>query len=403
MLAFLAVIASFLQLGQTLEVRAPTKEALAQVQAEADLLQGFRNEDGQPIASDSGSLGLGSNPSASCDVSATGPVCFANRQRSLLPPAVTPGLVGHWSFDGSSAVDSSGNGNHGVTELLHGPSPAGSGHSALFRKNFLTIPNSAQFQLQDFSYSFWVYLLGDDTTAPASDSPRWCPLVRKGIHETATRQFASAPAVLHSRSTGRVRVSLTTSVAGTEDGEFVESNARVLPNRWMHITVVHKNAMKRLSLYVNGILDATATLHGMVVPNDFPLYVGGDPFTIDDCEHPMYIDELRIYSRAIMAHELEAEAAPALAGMGPSFTRLGCLSCPLRSAVESCPSGHHLCTSLELHTGGYQVARSLGWLGQGTHVWTHAAVVNAGAAEQNGAPSQQSQQMGLGICCSGRM
>jgi len=50
------------------------------------------------------------------------------------------------------------------------------------------------------------------------------------------------------------------------------------------------------------------------------------------------------------------------------------MSCPLEEAVRSCPKDRHICTALELHTGGYLVARSIGWLEGGMHVWTHTAV-----------------------------
>lgn len=410
---FLAAIlpCAYGTLRSGVSARLPTPEAMAQVQAEAALLQGFRPAEGGPPDAPHAALSLlagtaGTPGSAgTCDVAASGPICSSAQRRTVTPPSVAQGLVGHWTFDGPTALDASGNGNHGATELLHGPAPSGLGHSALFRRNFLTVPNSVQFQARDFSYSFWIYFLEDASTNTASKSPKFCPMIRKGISEVATRQFASFPAILHSRSSGRLRVSLTTSAGSVEDGEFIDSNARLTTNRWVHITVVHQSGVKKLSLYVNGILDATATTHGEAVPNEFPLYVGGDPFTVDQCEHPVYIDELRVYNRAILPHELDAEAAPALSGMGSSFARLGCIGCTLQTAVASCPRTHHVCTSLELHTGGYQVARAQGWVGVGTHIWTHAAVAGAAAAEQrgNGLPSAASTEYGLGMCCRGTL
>jgi len=355
-------------------------------------------------ASAEAQLGLGASLTGAptCDTDLSGPICFSRQQSTLLPNAVPQGLVGHWSFDSDMAVDSSGNGNHGVTELLHGPSPAGSGHSAVFMKTFMMVPNSAQLKLVDFTYSFWVYLLDDSTNPTASDSSAtWCPLIRKGIHMEQTQQFADAPALLFNHRTGHLRAEVTTAVDGTEDGEHADSNARLLPNRWMHVAMVHHSKQQSLLLYVNGILDAVVRTQGELVPNDYPLYVGGDAFTKEKCGFTVYIDELRIFNHAVPPHQLQAEAAPALGGTDPSFVRLGCMDCSLEEAAKGCPASRHICTSIELHTGGYQVARSVGWLAAGTHVWTHAAVTKGASAEMDAQGNNAAPSKGLGLCCEG--
>jgi len=330
-----------------------------------------------------------------CDVVSDGPICFSERKALLVPPAVPHGLIGHWSFDERSAFDSSGNMNHGGTEFYHGPSPAGSGHSAVFHKNFMMVPNSHAFQNEDFSYSFWVYLL--PYTGLADESPRWCPLLRKGVYVAQAQEFANAPAILFSFRTGHVRASITTNTSSRGDGEFVDSNARLVAGRWAHIAVVHHAKRGSLLIYMNGILDSTTRTRGKLVLNDYPLYIGGDPFTASQCEHMIFMDELRAYARAVSPHEIQAEAAPALGGLDPSFVHLGCLSCSLEEAIRSCPTGRAICSSLELHTGGYQVARSLGWLDAGTHVWTEAAVMKG---RQQASDSILGPPLkGLGLCC----
>jgi len=335
-----------------------------------------------------------------CGVSSSGPICFAQagRVQNLLPDAVPEFLVAHWDFNGDAAIDRSGSGNHGVTELVHGPSPGGSGHSAAFTKNFMMVPDSAQLKLPDFTYSFWVYLADDDVPSAAGPSATWCPLIRKGVHMPETQQFSNAPALLFNHRTGRLRAEVTTTMKEIEDGEHIDSNARLLPNRWLHIAMVHHTRTasdSSLLLYVNGILDSMLKTQGTPVMNDYPLYVGGDPFTQDQCGFTVYVDELRIYSHAVAPHQLQAEAAPALGGTDPSYVHLGCAQCSLEDAARRCPGNRHICTAMELHTGGYQVARSLGWLSSGTHVWTHAAVSKRAASQ----PAESST--GLGLCCEG--
>jgi len=140
------------------------------------------------------------------------------------------------------------------------------------------------------------------------------------------------------------------------------------------VALVRDDADKRTRLYVNGVLDASHVSKGSLKPVQEPLYVGGDPITRQACNLPMYIDELRVYSRVLDPDEIEAEAAPALGGVEPSFVRLACVDCPLELAHRLCPSDYHICSSLEMHMGGYQIAHSMGYLQPGTHVWTRSAV-----------------------------
>jgi hypothetical protein len=365
----------------------------------------FLQEEGGAEVQASSTASLTGTPQ--CDTILSDPICFASKQQGkqqvLLPNAVPNGLVGHWDFNSDQALDSSGNGNHAVTELVHGPSPAGNGHSGKFNNNFMMVPNTPMFKAQDFTYSFWIYLLDDETPKGLSSSATWCPLIRKGVHMLDTQQFANAPALLYSHRTGHLRAELTTSLRNTEGGEHVDSNARLLPNRWMHIAMVRHSSRSSLLLYVNGILDNAMTTQGTLVPNDYPLYVGGDPFTMNQCTFTVYMDELRVFTHAVPPHQLQAEAAPALGGIDPAYVRLGCLSCSLEEAARRCPKNRHVCTSIELHTGGYNVARSLGWLGAGTHVWTHAAVLKGAAQKMSAAgPDLTTDSLtGLSLCCEG--
>ena len=113
-----------------------------------------------------------------------------------------------------------------------------------------------------------------------------------------------------------------------------------------------------MKLYINGILDSIAPTEGFTMTNTHPLYLGGTPWHAEDCSVPMFMDHFRFYNRELKEAEIEAEASPALGGIEPSFVQLGCVNCPLEEAIEECIEGYHLCTSIELHTGGYQIARA---------------------------------------------
>jgi len=362
----------------------------------------------------------------SCDSNAAEAICFGdNKEQVLLPPALPDGIVGYWNFDDSLPVDISGNHFHGMGPVQAGPSFAGQGSSAHFlNSRLMEVRHQDKLSLQDFSYTFWLHLLDDPAV---HQGLRVCPIVRKGGAanklEDGEAPLPSAPAILLDRQTRHLHIEVGT--AGGPPGDLVDlgteafvSNARLARGRWYHIAVVRLDKQRRTRLYVNGILDASQRTKGFTaLNNSAPLYVGGDPAVRDQCNVPMYIDELKIYNRPLDHDEIQAEAAPSLAGVEPSFLRLACVDCPLVIAQQNCPDKYHICNSLELHMGGYQVARTLGWLQHGAHVWSHATSLNAqgqegpvvspsfgGGLSSTPAPAENAGQpseptLGLGLCC----
>ena len=119
---------------------------------------------------------------------------------------------------------------------------------------------------------------------------------------------------------------------------------------------------KKIKLFVNGILDAVNVTAGWNLPNEMPFYVGGTLWTLEDCHLPCYIDELKFYQKELTTPEIEAEASGSLGGIEPSFIQLGCVNCLLKEAATVCTDNYHLCSTIELHSHGYQVARAMGWV-----------------------------------------
>lgn len=342
----------------------------------------------------------------------------------LLPPALSEGLAGFWSFDEALALDVSGQGSHGVSSVTPGPAFAGQGSSAFFRRSFMLIDGAEKLALRDFSYTFWLYIVEH---AEHHSGPQFCPLLRKGLDgatEAGSSPSASSPAILFDRGSRRLRVEMATAVdGGPKEVEGFESNARLSTGRWYHVAVARLDGQRRTRLYVNGILDTSESTKGFTLANEEPLYVGSDPVALHQCDMPVYIDELKVHNRPLIPDEIQAEAATSLAGIEPAFVRLACIDCPLQTAMENCPDKYHICNSLELHMGGYQVARTLGWLDKKSHVWSHAPVSNTALQSGGGlgptsalqtahkkmhivslgpgmeAPSK-SEGLGLGICCA---
>ena len=102
------------------------------------------------------------------------------------------------------------------------------------------------------------------------------------------------------------------------------------------------------------------------------------------------IDEIRLYKKSLSEDYIQAEASPSLGGIEPNFLSIGCLNCSLEEANSKCNEGYKLCTSLELHTGGYHIAKSLGLINSETYIWTHNSL-----DDENKNPYKK----GLGLCC----
>jgi len=166
------------------------------------------------------------------------------------------------------------------------------------------------------------------------------------------------------------------------------SNAKIANQRWLHVSVV--KAASKLKLYVNGILDAQVMLKNDMEVNQGNLFVGNVPWLKEQCNFPFLIDEMRYYDTIVPEYLIQAEASPALGGIEPGLIMFGCSNCALKDASTSCVDGYHVCTSIELHTGGYQVARAMGWLDWNTHIWSHGAMNN---------PGDFSNLKGLALCC----
>jgi len=180
----------------------------------------------------------------------------------------------------------------------------------------------------------------------------------------------------------------TTADQTYPEGEYLISNSIIPYERWTHVGIIRLD--KRLRLYINGIMDSVNTTAGSSVTNQQPLYLGGAPWTQDECSVPLFLDNFRFYTRELSDNEIQAEAAPALGYVQPNFIQLGCMNCPLSEAASTCIVGYHLCTNIEIHAAGYMVSRANGWINWDSNIWTYNALNTT--AGSNGA-------VGLGLCC----
>jgi hypothetical protein len=325
---------------------------------------------------------------AECDLVTDGPICIYNGDRVLLPWAKPNGLVGYWNFDEMKPLDNSGNKLHAIGIVKPGPAFGGLGSSALFSSgDFVQVPFNNGFDSKNFSITFWLFVVQDFFTS--NKGIRFCPFIQRGEDDLVEKKYQRSPGIYFDRKDKNFVIFTTTSDKDNTEGETLTSNAKITYQRWLHVSLVKDG--NKLKLYVNGILDAQVTLKGDLNTNNGPLFIGNTPWLKDQCDFPFLLDELRYYDMPVEEDKIQAEASPVLGGIEPNFIRLGCMECTLEAAAQVCKEGYRLCSSIELHTGGYQIARSMGWLNWNTHIWTNGALKT---------PKDFENLKGLGLCCA---
>lgn len=224
-------------------------------------------------------------------------------QCSILYP--NAGLIAYWPFDeesGSSFADESGNGNDGTltgAEFLSGKV----GNALYFDgvNDFAIVPYSPAFNLTNyvtdgFSIEEWVNV--DDTGS------HW---IFSQFTDTFTNNLNYLGRLSHTLSTGSGIIA--TSYASTNGTTYPDWPIQSLSvGAWHHVVSTYKaNIFK---LYIDGVLKTTSSLPGTLsgTLSETPFVIGakwqgGSNY---DLKFKGYIDEMKIYSRALTAAEVEA-------------------------------------------------------------------------------------------------
>lgn len=146
--------------------------------------------------------------------------------------------------------------------------------------------------------------------------------------------------------------------------------SRVPVERWTHVAFVM--TVDALTLYMNGIMVGTIpTQDHKFQPNEEKLYIGGMPTYDKTCKLAFYLRQLKVYRSTrtgIPAWSIEADAFGSLGQLESSFIKLSCVQCNLSEAKAKVITGYHICTDLELFSGGFQVIRILGWNEKNEHI-----------------------------------
>lgn len=324
-------------------------------------------------------------------------LCMRDNVQMIVPDAAEGELIGSYTFDDNMGLDSSGKGHHSSVVPRSGPGHGPTGNSARFDGvQLMEVAHSAMFDSIDLSISLWMYLMEDSTNS------------YRTIFRKAATPADMTPALMLLPNNRQLHVRLSTSENVVKG---FDSIAVVPLRRWTHLAYVLKGGVT-LTLYVNGIKDcpvlgsngarcppggsAFMWDEGDVHFNNGPLYVGGDPFMPGT---PMFVDNLKIYKRALSAHEVHLEAHGAQGAVPVQTLQLGCSRCTEVALQQVCVEleNYHPCLCEELMSGGLNVARSMGWLrGSSTNWALHAVVQNPNACVFSQGPSSEER---MGFCC----
>ncbi|MCG3148484.1 MAG: hypothetical protein PCFJNLEI_01928 [Verrucomicrobiae bacterium] len=196
---------------------------------------------------------------------------------------VTNGLVGWWKLDeasGTTAADSSGNGNSGV--LSNSPTWSSGilvGGLLMTTNKWMEIPHSAAFNLTNaLSLSIWV-----KPTLPGAAAPSYTGLFEmNGYYSGFCLYYTFTRSVLF-QMTG-------------QNGNSLASISYLPTNRWSHIVATFNGSQARL--YVNGLLDRAARWTGVCLTNNQPIRLNGFGALSGT------VDDARLYNRAITEAEV---------------------------------------------------------------------------------------------------
>jgi hypothetical protein len=231
------------------------------------------------------------------------------------------GLVGYWSFDDGTATDESSNGNHGT---IYGAAPVAgvSGQALSFDgvDDYVRVPDANSLKSyadnNQLTITAWIFMDQDST-------------------EDAGRNFWGEPEVIGTANHGFSSraghgTELLQGVAGRASIEGWNTTGNYLPrvvawrlwdvngiandcwsttvlnlNQWYYLTGTLDNSI--MNIYVNGVLDTTLYGVSEISSGELSQIIGAwaGVGELRGLFFPGYIDEFRIYNRALNAAEIQ--------------------------------------------------------------------------------------------------
>jgi Concanavalin A-like lectin/glucanases superfamily len=215
---------------------------------------------------------------------------------------ITSGLVGYWTFDGTDISDEvndrSGQDNNGyffggATSTAKVQGKLGQALSFDGANTYVDVGNPASLSITgSITLSAWVMLHNTNPDDAVIISKR-------GSSGSLGYKLAET------LDQGPNQAQLTLSQDGTADTTSYGATT-LKTNTWYHIVGVYDTSVPSVHIYVNGVLDdgnmgpAPSSIHNTTATAEIGRDQGGGATNIDGI-----IDDVRIYNRALSAHEVQ--------------------------------------------------------------------------------------------------
>jgi len=208
-------------------------------------------------------------------------------QQWTLPDNLSAGLAAWYPFDGN-VNDASGNQNNGTAyNLLPGPNPAGQANSALYfngTNSWVEVPNSPSLMspISGLTISGWI-------KSEVNNAFFLCKINGPSMNAYQYR-------------TG-IDINNDTYYLGFNGQDYNSGSSIPIPlNEWFHYAVTYNG--DSIKFYINGVLSSKVKQTGTIIPNDQRLEIGRDAYGPIEWLKG-WMDELRIYNRALSAAEIQ--------------------------------------------------------------------------------------------------
>jgi hypothetical protein len=215
-------------------------------------------------------------------------------------PATDTTLAAYWPLDESSglvAADASGNGNNGTLVNNSIWTPAHSNGGLKFDgKSYVDCGNGLSINpANQITISAWIN---------SSD-----PVLSATQEIVAKDNRLSTEYYLRIQTGGRLRFGIAATI--------LNGTTVLAPNTWYHVAAVYDGTT--MNIYINGRLDGTISKTGAMSDNGVNLRIGARQYktttgTIDEFFFKGVLDDVRIYSRALGAQEVQNSASQISAG-----------------------------------------------------------------------------------------
>jgi hypothetical protein len=202
------------------------------------------------------------------------------------------GLVAAYGFEeasGKQVTDASGNANHGTIAGATRITTTQFGKALKFNgtNGWITVNDNASLDLTTgMTLEAWVY--------PTVWMSGWATVVMK---ERTGAEIYSLYA-----NDGGSRPNTAVSVGGAE--QILSIGSHLPTNTWTHLAATYDGTNQKL--YVNGVLAGSRPQAGTVATSDGKLRIGGN--SVWGEYFTGYIDEVRIYNRALTQAEISADS-----------------------------------------------------------------------------------------------